>query len=500
MANKSFVIQYLIKSRDQFSAAANKASKATKKMAKELVNANKKMAKFEKQTKKMARATKKASFDVSSNFKNMAASVIGFVGVSKFLSESSAFQDAIADLAAITGSSGRDLKTLTDESLRLAKVSSIAQSEVAGAFKIVASAKSELLKDPRALSQVTEQILLLKNATGIELADAARVVTESLNQFNASADQAARFVNVLAAGSKVGASEVAETGIAIFKAGVAAKLAGLSFEQTNAAIQVLAKNGLKAEVAGTGLQSVLLRLETQTNKMIKPSIVGLSVALENLSKANLTTTQQSKLFGVEHIKVGNILVSNSKLLNKWTDAVTGSDEAQLQATARLSTFSAKMRKISIVVNDALIKAFLRLEPEMSKMAVSFAEFVGSVDDSNIRAFAESAKILLNVLKGLGFVGKEFLGIFKGVGSIIGETMAALVTGDFGQFDLGQAFRIGGDSSKESGVRDLSKQSVDVNVGVNVGVADGLEQKSAAKVVKSAGARRSDVGHTTAGAR
>ena len=498
MANKSFVVQYLIKARDQFSVASNKTTKATKRMTKELVKTTKKMAKFEHQTKKMAKAAKKTSVDISGSFKNMAASVIGFVGVSKLLSEGGAFQDAIADLAAITGLEGAKLKILSDESLRLAKVSKIAQSEVAGAFKIVASAKSELLSDPRALSRVTEQILLLKNATGIELADAAKVVTESLNQFNASADQAARFVNVLAAGSKVGASEVAETGIAIVKAGVAAKLAGLSFEQTNAAIQVLAKNGLKAEVAGTGLQSVLLRLEQQTTKAFTPSIVGMNAALENLAKANLTTRQQAKLFGVEHIKVGNVLVSNAGLVKKWTVAITGSQEAQRQAEKRLATFNAKMRGISITINSALIKTFLRLEPTLSKLAVDFAGFIGSIDDENIRAFADSATILLNVLKGIGFFAKEALGILKGFGQIIGQTFGAFATFDFSQFDLSNAFRVGGGESPSEGAANLSKQTVDVNVGVDVGLASGLEQQSKAKVAKS-GARRSDVGFAMAGA-
>lgn len=498
MANKSFVVQYLIKARDKFSGAANKVAKANAKLSRSSADASKKIKGLDRDTKKLAKGMRGAAFGISNSIKNIAGSVLGFIGINKFLTEGAKFQDAIADLAAITGSEGEALKTLSNESLRLAKASKIAQSEVAGAFKIVASAKSELLKDPKGLSRVTEQVLLLKNATGLELAEAAKVVTESMNQFGASADQAARFVNILAAGSKVGASEVGETGVAIVKAGVAAKLAGLSFEQTNAAIQVLAKSGLKAEIAGTGLQTVLLKLESQNNKKIKPSVVGLVKALENLSAANLTAKQQSKLFGLEGIKVGNVLTSNAPLIKQWTREITGSNEAQKQADKRLSTLNAKMRGIGITINEALIKAFLRLEPTLSKAADDFAGFVGGIDDSNIKAFAESAEILVGALKAVAFFAGEALGILKGMGEIIGQVAASIARFDFSQFELENVFRIGGgETAAGGGAAALAQQGVAVDVGVNVGLAEGLEQTSAPSVA-TGGTRRTDVGMALAG--
>ncbi|MCK5127646.1 MAG: phage tail tape measure protein [candidate division Zixibacteria bacterium] len=495
MANKSFVVQYLIKMRDKYSSSANKAAKATAGLSSKLTGATRKMRRFGDESKKTSRKTTAAFANMKSSMLGFAGGVSVVLGIRKFITEGAKFQDAIADLAAITGSEGEALKTLSNETLRLAKNSKIAQSEVAAAFKIVASAKSELLKDPRGLSRVTEQVLLLKNATGLELAEAATVVTEAMNQFGASADQAARFVNVLAAGSKVGASEVAQTGAAIVKAGVAAKLAGLSFEETNAALQVLAKNGLKADIAGTGLQTVLLKLESQNNRKIKPSIVGLVNAFKNLNDANLSAKEQSKLFGLEGIKVGNILASNAPLIKQWTREITGSNEAQKQADKRLATFNAKLRGIGITINESLIKAFIRLEPTLSKAADDFTAFVGGIDDSSIRAFADTAEILVGALKHVAFFAGEALGILKGIGEIIGQVTAAIVSLDFSRFDLENVFRIGG--GETGGAAALAQQSVGVDVGVNVGLAPGLEQTTAPAVTQS-GARRSDVGMALAG--
>jgi hypothetical protein len=73
------------------------------------------------------------------------------------------------------------------------------------------------------------------------------------------------------------------------------RLAG--FETLNAAIQVLAEREVKGGEAGTALRNVILNLEKGTDKTLKPSVVGLSQALENLAGKNLSTKQAVKLFG-----------------------------------------------------------------------------------------------------------------------------------------------------------------------------------------------------------
>jgi len=368
---------------------------------------------------------------IAGGFKRMIAAAAGFFALKNFVDIGAKFQDSLMDLSAITGAAGKDLQFLSDESLRLAKSSRTAQDEVATAFKIVASAKSELLKDPKGLSKVTEQVLLLKNATGMDLASAAKVATESLNQFNAGADQAGRFVNVLAAGSKIGASEVNETGVAVVKSGVAARAAGLSFEQLNGAIQVLAKSGIKAEVAGTGLKTTLLKLETSGIKRITPSVVGFSAALDNLAKMHLTTKKMKMLFGEEAYNVGSILIENRKLVGDWTKEITGTNIANEQAAARMSTFNSKLKGMWIIIKDKLIKMFLRLEPIISKNVERFGAWIDGLDDSRVTAFADTlAKIASVASTVAGWFG-EIFSLLDKIGTKMGEVAAQVSLGEWG---------------------------------------------------------------------
>ncbi|MBZ4261758.1 phage tail tape measure protein, partial [Mycobacterium tuberculosis] len=86
----------------------------------------------------------------------------------------------------------------------------------------------------------TNSALILAQAAGRTLPDATRTLALSLTQYEASAQEADRYINVLAAGAKYGSSEIVDTAAAIKNGGVAAAQAGVGFEQLNAAIQVLA--------------------------------------------------------------------------------------------------------------------------------------------------------------------------------------------------------------------------------------------------------------------
>lgn len=430
MASK-FVVQYIIKAKDAFSRNVGKASDSINKFAKNTEKADRATKKFNRNSSKFGgvfdsiKSKIPSATDTLKKFGAIATGVFASV-----IAVGSKFQTAMADMSSITGASGKELQFYTDESMRLGKAAIFAQDKVATAFKLVASAKSDLLKDPKALSNVTEQVLLLANASGMDLTTSANVVTQSLNQYGASAKEASRFVNVLAAGSKIGASEVNETGVAISKAATVAKtMAKISFEELNASIQVLAKNGQKAELAGTGLKTMLLRLETQNNNKIKPSVVGLTTALENLKGMNMTTKQQTKLFGAEAINIGGILMNNAGLVKQWTGELTGTNIANEQAAINTATFAKKMEKLWIVIKEKLIKVFLQLEPMLSKAGEQFSAWLDSVDDEQLTKFSDSLAVIFNGLVSIMGIAGDVMNFFGFVGDSVGRFAGALMSGE-----------------------------------------------------------------------
>ncbi len=202
-----------------------------------------------------------------------------------------------AELKALTGLDDSSIQWLTEQAEKLSTTMDesglrIRQSsdEILQAYMLIGSKKPELLKDKEALNAVTIEAMRLAAAAKIDLKDAVTATTVSLNMYGESADQAARYVNVLAAGSKEGAADVSAQAAAIKNAGVAASGAGVSIEQLQGTIQMLAEKGLEAEPAGTALRKFFLVLQTGPDET-NPKVVGLQAALENLNKKSLSAAQ-----------------------------------------------------------------------------------------------------------------------------------------------------------------------------------------------------------------
>lgn len=276
-----------------------------------------------------------------------------------------------AELKALTGLDNESIQWLTKQAEQLSTTMDesglrIRQSsdEILQAYMLIGSKKPELLKDKEALNAVTIEAMRLAAAAKIDLKDAVTATTVSLNMYGESADQAARYVNVLAAGSKEGAADVSAQAASIKNAGVAASGAGVSIEQLQGTIQMLAEKGLEAEPAGTALRKFFLVLQTGPDET-NPKIVGLQTALENLNKKSLTAAQIQTMFGEEAYSAATILIDNADKVRQYTEAVTDTNIAMVQAAINSDTNEAKMAQYRNSIKEAGIELMERLNPSLS---------------------------------------------------------------------------------------------------------------------------------------
>lgn len=278
-----------------------------------------------------------------------------------------------AELKALTGLDDSSIQWLTEQAERLSTAMDesglrIRQSsdEILQAYMLIGSKKPELLKDKEALNAVTIEAMRLAAAAKIDLKDAVTATTVSLNMYGESADQAARYVNVLAAGSKEGAADVSAQAAAIKNAGVAAAGAGVSIEGLQGTIQMLAEKGLEAEPAGTALRKFFLVLQTGPDET-NPKVVGLQTALENLNRKSLTAAQIQAMFGEEAFSAATILIDNANKVQQYTEAVTDTNIAMEQAAINSDTNEAKMAQYRNRIKEAGIELAERLNPSLSML-------------------------------------------------------------------------------------------------------------------------------------
>lgn len=301
---------------------------------------------------------------------SVVASLTGLVlGLKALRDEKNKLEDSQASLKSLTGLDDTSVDWLTKQAQKLSTTMTkeglrVRQStaEILDAYMLVGSAKAELLGSPEALAAVTEEAMRLQAAAGdITLAEAVDAVTLSLNQFGAPAEDAARYVNVLAAGSKEGASGIASITSAIKRAGVAAAGANVSVEETVALVETLAYKGITDEVAGTALKKFFLVLQTGADDT-NPKVVGLAKALENLKAKNMGAADIKKMFGEEGYNAAAVILQNTEMVNQLTEAVTGTNIAFEQSAINSDTASARLAQVRNQMKLAGIELIEKLNP------------------------------------------------------------------------------------------------------------------------------------------
>ena len=356
--------------------------------------------------------TDRSSRQLGGGLSKLAGAIAGVLSVTALVNEfrkainvTMEFNATISNLSALTGAVGKDLEVFRQAAIDIGGATSLSATQAAEAMKLIGSASPDLLKSADSLKEVTRQAVTLAEAAGSTMPEAADAITGALNQFQLGADQAARVINVLAAGAKEGASEINDTVAAMKNAGVVAAQAGLNFEQFNGAIQALAQGQIKGAEAGTGLRNVLTILNTQMKSELRPSVVGLSTALANLEKAGMNDTEMVKLFGRENITVAKVMLQFRGTMDDVTGAITGTSEAYKQAKTNQDNLKGDVAQLS--------SAF-----ETLQLAI------GDISDDNLRAITKHVTEMLN-----GFTeNKDTITNFFDNAATAGMAFAAVIAG------------------------------------------------------------------------
>jgi TP901 family phage tail tape measure protein len=260
------------------------------------------------------------------------------------------YEDKAANLSALTKLQGDELKYLKQK----AKETSVATLEngiivkqsatdILDAYTMIGSQKPELLKSKEALHEVTKEAIILSEAAKMQLEPASKALTNSLNQFNATADQSRRYINVLAAGSQAGAGNIKYLSRAIEKSGTTAKMMNLEYEDLVALIETVAPKFSEASQAGNSLDKVMMKMKAKQIGY-KDGVFDMNRALEELSVRFGKGEMASQIFGEEHAKMVEVLVQGKDEFNRYREAVTDTNVALEQAATNTNTQSAKRQQ------------------------------------------------------------------------------------------------------------------------------------------------------------
>ena len=352
-----------------------------------------------------------ATFAVKAG-KLLAASFAG-IGLAQFVTSSvrafSTLDASLKELSAITGLSEKDLEKLEERAKSLSKTSTKSAADVLTAFKLIGSAKPELLDNVDALSELTQAAIVLSEASGLELPFAAEQLGNALNAMQLPASRSTELINLLAAASQKGAKEIPFVVNALTKFGGVASQAGLDVSESVAAVELLGKAIPQAEIVGNNLKGVLVSLQVEAQKDGR-EFISLKNELDRLAPKVDDITFLTKTFGKENILAIQTLISQREELGSLQNAIEGTNTAYEQQAE---------------INDSARAKLLKFKNTVEALKVEFGELLVSVLLPIIRVLSNFITVLTATPK---FIRENATAIkLLGV-ALIGLRLNTFVTG------------------------------------------------------------------------
>jgi hypothetical protein len=372
------------------------------------------------------------------------------------------FQKSLSTLSAVTGKTSDELRVLNEQAKELGSSTQFTAIQVV-------QLQTELAKLGFTIKDIensTPAILDLAASLEVDLASAAEFAGSVVRSFGLTTKETQRVVDVMALSTSKSALNFSALQESLKVVAPASRATGVSVEKTAALLGILANNGLKGSVAGTGLSKTFIELNKKGITLeegmdkVRNSTNKLNTAIDlvgqvgaksflSLAESGKEINQLEKDFiGAEgaakrmaEVRLDNLAGDTTKLSSAWEGFLLGLEDGE-----------GSINEIQRGAIQLLTKGISKLGNVLDFLAFTFTETwtntklltSGSVDflvgsfnilGNSIKLFANQA--LLQISK-IPIIGKA---IDKGVvNSNIEEAKEAIVKGSKTLEDATDKFR------------------------------------------------------------
>ena len=308
------------------------------------------------------------------------------------------FESQMSRVKAISGATGEEFEQLKAQAMQLGADTSFSASQAAEGMENLAAAgftTSEIMS-------AMPGLLNLAAASGEDLASSSDIAASTLRGFGLAASDAAHVADVLAANANRTNSSVADTGEAMKYIAPLARAAGLSLEETAAAIGIMANAGIQGSQAGTSLRGALSRLSKPTDDMAAAmDELGISFYDSNGKMKSLTeqvgmlrqategmTDEQKNnylvtLYGQEALSGMLALINEGEgSLGELTEAYRSCDgEAQKAAETMQDNLSGALEQLSGSAETLGLAFYNSVANNLKNAANTATESINNITDS-----------------------------------------------------------------------------------------------------------------------
>lgn len=379
------------------------------------------------------------------------------------------FDKEMSAVGSVAEASSRQLEGLRQAALNAGRDTAYTATQAATAEEELAKAG---VSTADILGGALKGSLSLAAAGSVDLATAATIAAQAMNEFQLKGTDVGHIADVLTAGANKSATDVAALGESLNQVGAIAHQTGMSLEDTTGTLAAFAQQGLVGEEAGTTLKQMLLKLEAPSGvaaaEMQRLGIniydatgkfVGITGVAQQLTDAlgKLDPAQRNAalgtIFGARAIRGATILYGEgAKGVQDWINAVNDSGAAQRAADERLNNLSGDLHKLlgslqAVAISasgganaglrdlaqgaEKTVNAFLGLPKPVQETAVVLlgVSAAGLLATSGLMKARKAVVDTLDAMRQAGPLGSKFASGITTVGKVAaGLSVAAVGVG------------------------------------------------------------------------
>ena len=331
------------------------------------------------------------------------------------------FEGSMNKVRAVSGATGDQMNRMGQLAMKMGASTKFSAKESADALGFLAMAGLDAEQAMTALPGTLE----LAAAGSLELGRAADITTNIMSGFGLAISDLPRLNDVLAVTAASANTNVEQLGSAMKFVAPVAAAAGLSIEETAAALGLLADAGIQAEMGGTALRGMITKLLNQSGpaaavmEKLGASIgqttihvtdaagkmLPLEQIIEQLERSGMTAGEAMTIFGQRAGPGMLALVSQgSEALRQLEGELEKSGGAAKQmADIQLAGLYGAFVRMSSAVDTLQIAFGARLAPAIQPVVDAFTRLIGWVTQSETALTVLAGLLAGTVVAGIALV-------------------------------------------------------------------------------------------------
>jgi TP901 family phage tail tape measure protein len=264
-----------------------------------------------------------------------------FVGVGTVIKD---YDQSLKDLQAVTSATTAEVGVMSEKMLSVAETTKFSASEVGKGMLVLGQAGFSASESIDTIQAVSD----LATGTLADMAMTVDLVSTAMRVFDIAAASSGHVADVFATAVNESKLDIEKLTTAFNYVGPIAQDAGVSFEETSAALMTLANSGMRASTIGTSLRNMFSLLVDPSDKLkaaaervgvsieqLNPSTNSLSTVIANLGTVVRGAGDAFDLFGKRGASAVLTLIDSGNGFDKMLAAVGESGTAAAMAAIQM---------------------------------------------------------------------------------------------------------------------------------------------------------------------